>query len=275
MSLFAQEGSWQVSASSVAVLAAESAIVYRGAAAGLSADTVGSSTPDVVVVSAAEKDGSWTWTVLPVSTGAVSFTGRYLGADGKAVAAPPVAFTVTEAALPAAADIADIKAPLRAWPSPWPFLLAAALAFGAWRAWKEWKKRRRAPGGCALPATPALPPEVVAERAIGELRASGLWELNQAAYYLRLTDILRAYLEARYAKPVTAMTSVEVERLVKARARDLQIGGSIRELLLRADLVKFAKVRPAPDEGARDADLALSLIHATTPREFKAAEKKP
>ena len=108
-----------------------------------------------------------------------------------------------------------------------------------------------------------------------DLRASGLWETDQAGYYLRLTGILRAYLEARYDEPVTAMTSVEVERLVKARAQNLQIGGGVRELLTRADLVKFAKGKPGPEEGPRDADLALSLIKATTPRDFTVKEKTP
>lgn len=275
LSSFAQEGPWQVAGSSVAVLAAESQFVYRGSPAGMSADTADSSTPDVVVVSAVEKEGAWTWIVLPLSTGAVTFTAKYHAADGRAVAAPPVALTVGEAELGTEADIADIKEPLRARPSPWPFILAAALAALGWYAWRRWKARRRGPAGAPLAATPALPPEVVAERAIDELRASGLWEKNQAAYYLRLTDIVRAYLEARYAKPVTAMTSVEIERLVKARAQDLQLGGNVRELLTRADLVKFAKVKPAADEGARDADLALNLIRATTPRDYSATEKQP
>lgn len=266
---------WEVRGSSVAVLAADSQFVYRGAPSGISADTAGSSTPDVVVVSAVEKDGAWTWTVLPLSTGAVTFTAKYLAADGKAVVAPAVGLVVGEAELAQDADIADIKEPIKARPALWPFLLAAALAALGWYAWRRWKARRLGPNGAPIPTKPALPPEVVAERAIGELRASGLWEKNQAAYYLRLTDIVRAYLEARYAKPVTAMTSVEIERLVKARAQDLQIGGSVRELLTRADLVKFAKVKPAADEGSRDADLAVSLIRATTPKDYSAAEKKP
>ena len=120
---------------------------------------------------------------------------------------------------------------------------------------------------------PAPPPEEVAAQAISALRASGLWEKDQAAYYLRLTGILRAYLEARYGEPVTAMTSVEVERLVKARAQNLQIGGEVRELLTRADLVKFAKARPGVEEGPRDADLALGLIKATTPRNYSTEGK--
>ncbi len=265
-------GEWQASASSVAVVAAESAVVYRGAPAGLKADLDGSGTGDVVAVSAEEKGGLWTWTVLPLSTGAASFTARFTSPDGKAVAAPAVAFSVTEAALPNEADISDIKEPIAARRPLWPWLLAAALAAAAWYGWKRWKNRRLGPDATPLPSAPVLPPELIASSAIEKLRASGLWESDQAAYYLRLTDILRAYLEARYGEPVTAMTSVEVERLVKARAQDLQIGGQVRELLSRADLVKFAKAKPGKDEGPADADLALGVIKATTPRDYAAKE---
>ncbi|MDD5304206.1 MAG: hypothetical protein PHS14_13990 [Elusimicrobia bacterium] len=272
---FAQQSQWQVSASSVAVLAAESVVVYRGAPAALKADAAGSNTSDIVVVNAVEKDGLWSWTVLPLSTGTLSFVARFQSAGGKAVEAPPISFAVNDADLPNDADVSDIKGPLKARPALWPWLLAAALIWAAWRGWKRWKARRLKPDGTPLAAAPLLPPEEIAARAISELRASGLWESDQAAYYLRLTDILRAYLEARYGQPVTAMTSVEVERLVKARAQDLQIGGGVRELLSRADLVKFAKAKPGPEEGPRDADLALNLIKATTPRDYAAKEKAP
>jgi hypothetical protein len=272
---FAQQGSWQVSSSSVAVLAAESVVVYRGAPAGLKADAVGSNTNEIVVVNAVEKDGQWSWSLLPLSTGTVSFVARFQSPDGKAVAAPPVSFAVAEAELPNTADITDIKEPLKARPSPWPWLLALALAASAWYGWRRWKARRLAPDGTPLPDAPVLPPEEIAALAIQKLRTSGLWENDQAAYYLGLTGILRSYLEARYRQPVTAMTSAEVERLVKDRAQDLQIGGSVRQLLTRADLVKFAKAKPAPEEGPGDADLALSLIKATTPRDFAAKEKTP
>lgn len=262
----AQSGEWGVSASSVAVLAAESVVAYRGAPPGLAADAAASSTADVVVVGAVEKDGVWSWTVLPLSTGPVSFAARYRTPDGGGVAAPAVSFDVREAELPQNAEISDIKGPMRARPALWPWLLGALALAAAWYGWKRWRARRLAPDGTPLAPVPApRPPEEVAEYALKTLRESGLWENDQAAYYLRLTDILREYLEARYGEPVTAMTSVEVSRLVRERARDLQIGGGVRELLARADLVKFAKVRPGADEGPRDADFALALVKATTP----------
>ncbi len=272
--VLAQQPQWEISSSSVAVLAAESSVVYRGGPAGLRADAQGSNTSDIIVVKATQRDGAWVWTLLPLSTGPLSFVARYQAPDGAAVAAPPISFTVADAELPNEADISDIKGPLKARPALWPWLLAALMAAALWRGWKLWKARRQASAPPQRDVS-VMPPEEVAARAISELRASGLWEQDQAAYYLRLTDILRAYLEARYGAPVTAMTSVEVERLVKARAQDLQIGGKVRELLTRADLVKFAKAKTAPEEGPLDAGLALTVIEATTPRDYTAKEKAP
>lgn len=262
----AQEGAWSVSASSKAVLAAEHAVSYLGAPPGLKADAAASATADFAVVDAVEKDGAWSWTVLPLSTGALTFTALFQGPDGKPVSAPPVRVHVGEPQLAQDADISDIKSPMRARPALWPWLLAAVLAWAGWTAWKKWRDRPRAADGAPIAEDPAVPPEQAAAEAIAALRASGLWEKDQAAYYLRLTDIMREYLEARYGEPFTAMTSAEVERLVKARAGSLSIGGSVRELLSRADLVKFARAKPGPEEGPRDAELALELIEATTPR---------
>lgn len=265
---------WQVSSATVAVVAAESVVVYGGAPAMSKPDTVGSNTSDIVVVNAVEKDGRWSWTLLPLSTGTLSFVARFQTSDGKVALAPPVSFVVTGTGVPHEADISDIKAPFKARPALWPWFLAAMLAAVFYYAWRRYKSRPVAPDGTAIPDAPVLPPEELAARAIAELRASGLWENDQAAYYLALTDILRSYLEARYRESVTAMTSVEVARLVRRRS-DLQLSGSVRDLLARADLVKFAKAKPGLDEGPRDADLALAVIKATTPVNYAAKGKAP
>ncbi len=116
------------------------------------------------------------------------------------------------------ADIADIKGPLSARRAWWPWLLAAALGALAWEAYRRWKARPAVEGGEPVTEEPPVSPEDAAETALAALAAEGLWERGEhAAYYLKLTEILRAYLEARYGEPATAMTSVEVARLVKAQ----------------------------------------------------------
>lgn len=261
--------SWSVEADTSALVGTEARIVYRPTVTPLGArlepDILAAATTSFAVVKAeAEKDGSWSWNVLPLDEGRLSFTSRWK-LDGQDVAGPPVALAARAPAVAKDADIADIKGPLAARRAWWPWLLAAALGALAWEAWRRWRARPVAQGGAAAPAEPPVPPEVAAERALEALAAEGLWERGEhAAYYLRLTDILRAYLEARYREPATAMTSVEVARLIKDKHADLKAAGVVRELLQRADLVKFARIKPDPEDGPRDARSVLDVVRATT-----------
>ncbi len=267
----AADVSWTVAGDTAAFVGSEARIVYRPSVplgAALAPDALASETTTFAIVKAeAGKDGAWTWTVLPLDEGRLSFVARWK-LDGKDAAAPPFTIAARAPQMPKDADIDDIKSPLAARRALWPWLLAALLGAAAWGAWRRWKARRREGGVLAAPAGPPPSPAEAAERALAELAASQLWERGEhAAYYLRLTDILRAYLEARYAEPASAMTSVEVARLVKTKEPDLKVAASVRELLSRADLVKFARTKPGPDEGPRDAEAVRAVVRATTPRD--------
>ena len=271
----AADVSWNATASTSALVGAETEIVYRPATAPgvrLEPDALASATTGFAVVKIeARSDGGWTWTVLPLDEGRLEFVSRWK-LDGSPVAAPPIRILSRGPDLPKDVDIQDIKGPIAARRAWWPWLLAAALGALAWEAWRRWKARP-APEGPAAPPAPAIPPEILAEEALDELRASQMWERGEhAAFYLRLTEILRAYLEARFDAPALAMTSVEVARLVKSREPDLKAAALVRDLLSRADLVKFARITPSGDDGPRDIALVLDVVKATTPRAPATAE---
>jgi len=263
----AADPAWTVSGATAAVLGSEAVLVYApspAAAGALAADALAATTTDYAVVKVDKRaDGAWAWTVLPLNVGPLDFTARWT-LDGRALAAPPVRLQVAAPKIGKDDDISDIKGPVRA-PRPWwPWLIAAALLAAAWWAWRRYKNRpiESAP----IPVAPPLPPEAVAENALVELSSSGLWERGEhAAFYLKLTDILRFYLEARYGEPATAMTSVEVARLVKAHETDLRAAATVREVLGRADLVKFARSKPDAAEGPDDVGRVRALVRATTP----------
>jgi len=266
----AADVSWTVSGDTAALVGSEARVFYQPAiapGAKLMPDVLASATTSFAVVKAvAGQDGSWTWVVLPLDEGTLSFVARWK-LDGKDVAATPVMLAARAPTVPKDAEIIDIKGPLSARRAWWPWLLAAALGALAWELWRRWRARATGAPGFAKPVEPPLSPEDAAERALAALTASQTWERGEhAAYYLRLTDILRVYLEARYCEPATAMTSVEVARLVKAQQPDLKAAAIVRELLQRADLVKFARIKPGPDDGPDDSRSVLSLVRSTTPR---------
>lgn len=214
------------------------------------------STTDYAVLKAEPKDGKFNVTVLPLNTGRLSIAGTDLE-----VSLPKLADDV---------DVQDIKPPLKAWPAMWPWALLALLGAAAYYGWKEYARRQG-----ILPPAPAEPPiplEFRVERKLKELEDSGLWASGEhAAYYLRLTEILRGYLEERWGVPATAMTSSEVAKLVKARAT-LAVAAQVRTLLERADLVKFARQKPGANEGPADLEEVRRFVFATSPKDLAPAE---
>ncbi len=276
----AADVSWTVAGDTSALVGTEAHIVYRPTVSPLGAklepDVLDSATTSFAVVKAeAEKDGSWTWTVLPLDEGMLSFVARWK-LDGQDAAAPPVTLPSRAPAVAKDAEIFDIKGPLAARRAWWPWLISprprsrrsgvGALAC-RWRARPAGPERLGRTGRAAAFARGRR-----AARVLPRSRPSQLWEQGEhAAYYLRLTDILRVYLEARYGEPATAMTSVEVARLMKAKQPDLKAAGVVRKLLQRADLVKFARIKPEPGDGPNDARSVLDVVRATTPRAPTAA----
>lgn len=243
-----------------ALLAAETAPLKAtvGEDITLLLDALPASTSDYAVLKSERKDGKFSVTLLPLAAGRLEFSGT--------------AVDVVLPDLPVDVDVLDIKPPLRAWPALWPWALLALLGAAAWYAHREWRRRRGLVR--ATPAEPPLPLEFRVERRLKELESSGLWEKGEhAAYYLRLTEILRAYLEERWGVPATAMTTGEVARLVKARAT-LPVAATVRQLLERADLVKFARQTPAAGDGPRDLEEVRRFVSATSPGELAAAPGK-
>lgn len=182
----------------------------------------------------------------------------------KKIASAPVILNVAEPPI-AGGEIADIKAPRAARRSLWPWLLALALAAAGY-----WAYTRRRPG-LRRAATPApisddRPAEVLAHAELSELEASGLWDAGRFKdFYIRLTEILRQYLERRYGIPATHLTSSELHRHIRHAEIDRPVALLLKDLFDRADLVKFAKISPAQNWGGSDLAAARSLVRQTTP----------
>jgi hypothetical protein len=86
-------------------------------------------------------------------------------------------------------------------------------------------------------------------RLLNELEKQELWQNGKIKeYYTQLTDIVRVYIEERFNTPAMELTTDEL--LHKARRRaDMQPYYELLGNVLRAaDLAKFAKAEPLPEE---------------------------
>jgi hypothetical protein len=167
---------------------------------------------------------------------------------------------------PKDADIRDVKPP-EAFPPAWqPWALGAGVLLAAVAlAW--WlRRRRRAPR--PVPAPPPRPAHVLAAEALAALRARRLPEQGAfVAFYAALSDIVRAYLERRFALRAPEMTT---EEFLAATAA----GGALRaehrallaDFLAEADLVKFARHVPAVADAERAFAAAERVVAETADR---------
>lgn len=91
------------------------------------------------------------------------------------------------------------------------------------------------------------PAHVIALRKLEVLRNDGLWQKGMVKqYYVRLSDILREYLESRYKILALEETTPEIIDELRGRHLDSALVSRAQKILNLADMVKFAKAKPMP-----------------------------
>ncbi len=85
---------------------------------------------------------------------------------------------------------------------------------------------------------------------------------DQKAYYTRLTDTLRKYIEERFGFNAMEMTSTEIISRLQ-EAEDKKMIDELRELFTTADLVKFAKYSTLINENDMNLVNAVQFINET------------
>lgn len=157
-------------------------------------------------------------------------------------------------------DIREIKGPLGIPVSVVTLsLLLLALVGAAVLAWFLFKRPKKEPEALALgsgPAQPWRPPHEVALEALAQLEASPLLDKDEIKeFHIRLSDVLRTYVEGRFLVPALEMTTSEVLQGLEEAGEDTGLVERFGSFLLPCDMVKFAKQRPSPED-------ALSLLQA-------------
>lgn len=127
-----------------------------------------------------------------------------------------------------------------------------------------WIKKRKNKPILVQEAKPLVPLHTIALDKLSALRAKKLWEQGQVkAYYSELSDIVREYLEKRY--PINALEQTSEE--IFSGLRHLNIAEQdmyrLKQLLVLADLVKFAKEKPLPASNEQSMENAVSFVMNT------------
>jgi hypothetical protein len=182
----------------------------------------------------------------------------------------PLSFIVNSPEVDPAGDIKPIKPPLAA-PltfaelAPWLGGALALLLLALGVIYYIRRKRSSKPVFQIRPR-PKLPPHQVALDALENLRKKKLWQAGRVKeYYTELTDIIRIYIEDRYTIMAMEMTTGEIVSALMKTGAPEESKSKLENTLFTADMVKFAKYRPLPEENDTHFRHGLDFVMATKP----------
>lgn len=126
--------------------------------------------------------------------------------------------------------------------------------------------RRYRKQGSLLPKKPEPTPYEEAVKRLRDLKGQKLWEQSmEKEYYTELTDILRRYLYRRFGINAAEMTSRQILAALSKNPETKDKRSYFRKILDMADFVKFAKVRPLPEDNITSYEDAVRFVEETKP----------
>jgi len=196
---------------------------------------------------------------------------RFIATDGSIIEATTDSLSVVILSLASSDSLADIKGlkpPVYfGGRFPWVYVAIAAVLLAGVLIWL-WKRHREAPEEVAeVKSVDRRPPWVIAEEELKKLRESGLLRDEEyKLFYLRLTEILRTYLEPRYGIDALDRTTTELRDELKAISLGRADFDLLFELFGSADLVKFARSLPSTNEAEADFQKGWRFVQDTGKR---------
>jgi hypothetical protein len=118
--------------------------------------------------------------------------------------------------------------------------------------------------GMRIVTKPSEPAYIAAFRELDRIKAQKLWQQNKVKeYYTRITYIIRWYIWQRFGIPALEETSDEIlTNFGKLKVDNVNME-ALESLLTLADMVKFAKGNPDPDENIVHLDNAYDFVKKT------------
>ncbi len=177
-------------------------------------------------------------------------------------------------------DIRDIKGIQKigySWKEILPWigyaLLAAIVIFLVYRYIQYRRGKRKY---FLIAPKPKLPAWQVALEALETLRNKQLWQSGHyKQFYSELTDIFRDYLDNQFQINAPEMVSEEIILAMEKAGFDMKLISDCRRMLQTADLVKFARYTPLPDENTFSFDFCRRFVEETMPKPENVSEPHP
>lgn len=109
-----------------------------------------------------------------------------------------------------------------------------------------------------------IPAHIMAFEGLDKIKQEKIWQQGKyKVYYTELTDVVRTYISKRYDVNAMEWTSDETLFMMKDLGIDRDIISLLKSIFQLADLVKFAKWNPLPDECSKSLSEAYSFVERT------------
>ncbi len=143
----------------------------------------------------------------------------------------------------------------------WPLILLILLLVAAVVIYVYSSRKKKLTEAAILPPRPPEEIAIEALRALLEMRLAESGMIKE--YYVRLSDIIRTYIEGRFRIFALDMTTREVYQEMRLKKINRLHTDKMRGLLEDCDLVKFAKYLPVKKEIEEAYKKAEEIVEAT------------
>jgi hypothetical protein len=211
------------------------------------------------------------YTITSFDAGLQTIPAFSLQVNAQSFKTDPLPLQVTSVAVDTTKAIYDIKQPLAVRYSffdwlrdhwQWVVVSLLGILLIAGLLYYLWQKRKNKPVFAVV--KPLVPADVTALNKLVVLRDKKLWQQEEVKqYHIELTDILREYLEKRYHIKALEQTSDEIFAGLRHMEIADQNRNKLRQILMLADLVKFAKGKPSNSENEQSIENAISFVTDT------------
>lgn len=178
----------------------------------------------------------------------------------------PIPVTVYGIMVDTTLGIKDIKPPLSlplTFAEMLPYIIGVILlGVIGWLVYYIMRKRKK--GESIIPQAPPRPAHEVALESLRTVESEHLWQRGKVKeYHSSVTEIIRQYIERRFAVMALEQTSEEILSSDQISALGTEPRSDLKTMLVRADLVKFAKFQPTPQENEASYASAVSFVQST------------
>ena len=109
-----------------------------------------------------------------------------------------------------------------------------------------------------------IPPHIIGLQKLQKLKEEQLWQNNKVkAHHSEISEIIREYLEKRYEVPALENTTDEIMQSLRFHSIEPNLLAKLNQVLMLADLVKFAKEKPLANENEMSLINAVEFVNET------------